>query len=132
MQKQGLETRSYPLMIALTYDLFDHFVSWNAGSARKDLYVYDASGTRVLRHTTTGSGTTMRVYAFGLEQHTSFEVDYYTALHNNTTHINLNKAILALPPFTHLTKSTPNPDDPHHSRLIQILKKQSFVGDFPA
>jgi YD repeat-containing protein len=31
---------------------------------------YDASGTRVLRRTTTGSGTTMRVYAFGLEQHT--------------------------------------------------------------
>jgi hypothetical protein len=31
---------------------------------------YDASGTRVMRRTTTGSGTTMRVYAFGLEQHT--------------------------------------------------------------
>ena len=31
---------------------------------------YDAWGTRVLRRTTTGSGTTMRVYAFGLEQHT--------------------------------------------------------------
>ena len=33
----------------------------------QDLYVYDASGTRVLRRTTNGSGTTMRVYAFGLE-----------------------------------------------------------------
>ena len=54
----------------LTYDLLDHFVSWNAGSANKDLYVYDASGTRVLRRTTNGCGTTMTVYAFGLEQHT--------------------------------------------------------------
>ncbi len=33
----------------LTYDLLDHFVSWNAGSNNKDLYVSDASDTRVLR-----------------------------------------------------------------------------------
>ncbi len=63
----------------LTFDLLDHFVNWNAGSANKDLYVYDASGTRVLRRTTTGSGTTMRVYAFGLEQHT------YTANGSHTS-----------------------------------------------
>jgi hypothetical protein len=74
----------------------DHFVSWNAGSANKDLYVYDASGTRVMRRTTSGSGTTMRVYAFGLEQHTSFEADYYSALHNNITQISLYNALLAL------------------------------------
>jgi len=55
---------------ALTYDLLDHFVSWNAGSTNKDLYVYDGSDNRVLRRTTNGSGTTMKVYAFGLEQHT--------------------------------------------------------------
>ena len=54
---------------ALTYDQLDHFVSWNAGANNKDLYVYDASGTRVLRRTTTSSGTTMTVYAFGLEEH---------------------------------------------------------------
>jgi hypothetical protein len=41
----------------------DHFVSWNAGTQNKDLDVYDASGTRVLRRTTTSSGTTMTVYA---------------------------------------------------------------------
>jgi hypothetical protein len=84
----------------------DHFVSWNAGSANKELYVYDASGTRVLRRTTNGSSTKMRVYTFELEQHASFEPDSYTALHNNITHINQYKAILALTPFTHLTKST--------------------------
>jgi len=50
----------------------DHFVSWNAGSQSKDLSVYDASGTRVLRRTTTSSGTTTTVYAFGLEEHTYF------------------------------------------------------------
>jgi hypothetical protein len=36
----------------LTYDLLDHFVSWNAGSSNQDLYVCDASGSRVLRRTT--------------------------------------------------------------------------------
>ncbi|MGZ3624911.1 MAG: hypothetical protein ACXWPS_10680 [Ktedonobacteraceae bacterium] len=54
----------------LTYDLLDHFVSWNAGSNNTELYVYDGSGNRVLRRTTNGSGTTMKVYAFGLEEHT--------------------------------------------------------------
>jgi len=53
----------------LSYDLLDHFTSWNAGSQSKDLYVYDASGNRVLRRTTTSSSTTMTVYAFGLEEH---------------------------------------------------------------
>ena len=59
---------------ALTYDLLDHFVSWNAGSNNKDLYVYDASGTRVLRRTTSSSGTTMTVYAFGLEEHNYWNI----------------------------------------------------------
>ena len=67
----NVTSRTYSSTTAtLSYDLLDHFVSWNAGSANKDLYVYDASGTRVMRRTTNGSGTTMRVYAFGLEQHT--------------------------------------------------------------
>ena len=71
--------------LTLTYDLLDHFVSWNAGSNNNDLYVYDGSGNRVLRRTTTGSGTTMKVYAFGLEEHTytatgshSSDLYYYT------------------------------------------------------
>jgi RHS repeat-associated protein len=54
----------------LSYDLLDHFTSWNAWSRGKDLSIYDASGNRVLRRTTTSSSTTMTVYAFGLEEHT--------------------------------------------------------------
>jgi hypothetical protein len=63
----------------LTYDLLDHFVSWNAGAANKDLYVYDASGNRVLRRATNSSGTTMTVYAFGLEEHSYFRGDAHRA-----------------------------------------------------
>jgi RHS repeat-associated protein len=54
----------------LSYDLLDHLTKWNVSSTNRELYVYDASGERVLRRTTTGSGTTMIVYAFGLEEHT--------------------------------------------------------------
>jgi len=69
----NVTSRTYNSTTAtLTYDLLDHFVSWNAGSQSKDLSVYDASGNRVLRRTTTSSGTTMTVYAFGLEEHTYF------------------------------------------------------------
>jgi hypothetical protein len=53
----------------LSYDLLDHFTKWNVSSTNKELYVYDASGNRVLRRSTTSSGTTMTVYAFGLEEH---------------------------------------------------------------
>ncbi len=71
----NVTSRTYSGTIAtLTYDLLDHFVSWNAGTNNKELYVYDASGTRVLRRTTNSSGTTMTVYAFGLEEH-----NYYNA-----------------------------------------------------
>jgi hypothetical protein len=52
----------------LTYDLLDRFVTWNAGSQNKGLYVYDASGQRVMRRSTTGGGTTMTMYAFGMEE----------------------------------------------------------------
>jgi hypothetical protein len=52
----NITSRTYSTTTAiLIYDLLDHFVSWNAGSANKDLYVYDASGMRVLRRTTTSS-----------------------------------------------------------------------------
>ena len=63
----------------LTYDLLDHFVSWNAGTNNKELYVYDGSGNRVLRRTTNGSGTTMKVYAFGLEEHTYTSTGSHTS-----------------------------------------------------
>jgi RHS repeat-associated protein len=75
----NVTSRTYSSTTAtLTYDLLDHFVSWNAGTNNQDLYVYDASGTRVLRRTTNSSGTSMTVYAFGLEEHT------YTASGSHT------------------------------------------------
>ncbi len=56
-----------------------------AVTQNKDLSIYDASGTRVLRRTTTSSGTTMTAYAFGLEEHSYFnsgghkgDLYYYT------------------------------------------------------
>ncbi len=47
----------------------DHFVKWNVSSTNKELYISDASGTRMLRRSVTSAGTTMTVYAFGLEEH---------------------------------------------------------------
>ncbi len=53
----------------LSYDLLDHFTEWNAGATNQEWYVYDASGQRVLRRTINSTSTTLRVYAFGLEEH---------------------------------------------------------------
>jgi RHS repeat-associated protein len=53
----------------LTYDVLDHLVAWNAGSTNQQWYAYDASGNRVLLRSTTGSGTSITTYAFGLEEH---------------------------------------------------------------
>src|SRR6266851_6717446 len=52
----------------LSYDGLDHLTMYNAGSNSQEQYVYDAGGNRVLRRSTS-SGTTMTVYAFGLEEH---------------------------------------------------------------
>ncbi len=53
----------------LSYDQLDHFVQWSSGSVNNESYIYDSSGQRVLRRSTSSSGTTMTVYAFGLEEH---------------------------------------------------------------
>jgi len=53
----------------LSYDGLDHLTSWNAGSTGQEQYVYDASGERVLRRSTSAGSTSMTVYAFGLEEH---------------------------------------------------------------
>ena len=45
-------------------------MQWSSGSSNKEWYVYDASGNRVLRRSQTSTGTTVTVYAFGLEEHT--------------------------------------------------------------
>jgi RHS repeat-associated protein len=54
---------------ALSYNNLNQMVEWNAGSTNQEWYLYDASGNRVLRRSTNSSGTTLTVYAFGLEEH---------------------------------------------------------------
>jgi len=53
----------------LSYDNLNHFTEWNAGSTNQEWYLYDAAGNRVLRRFTNNNGTTIIVYAFGLEEH---------------------------------------------------------------
>ncbi len=53
----------------LSYDLLDQLVQWNAGASSQEWYAYDLAGNRTLRRSTTGSGTTITVSAFGLEEH---------------------------------------------------------------
>jgi RHS repeat-associated protein len=61
-------SRSYNGKTAqLSYDALDHFVQWNGDV--QEQYAYDGSGERVLRRSTSGSATTLTVYAFGLEEH---------------------------------------------------------------
>lgn len=65
----NLISRTYNGMTAtLSYDTLDRLSQWNAGSTNQTWYAYDASGQRVLQRGTT-SGTTMTIYAFGLEEH---------------------------------------------------------------
>lgn len=54
----------------LSYDAFDRLTKWNAGSTSQEWYVYDASGNRIVRRSTNSSGTTLTIYAFGVEEHT--------------------------------------------------------------
>jgi hypothetical protein len=42
---------------------------WDAGSNGQEQYIYDATGERVLRRSTSAGSTSMTVYAFGLEEH---------------------------------------------------------------
>ncbi len=53
----------------LSYDILDHLTQWYVSSTNQEQYIYDANGERVLRRSTTSSGTTLTVYAFGLEEH---------------------------------------------------------------
>jgi RHS repeat-associated protein len=53
----------------LSYDLLDHLTKWYVSGTNQEQYIYDASGQRVLRRTTSGSSTTLLVYVFGLEEH---------------------------------------------------------------
>ena len=53
----------------LSYDILDELVQWNAGATSQEWYAYDSGGNRIIRRSTTGSGTSLTVYAFGLEEH---------------------------------------------------------------
>lgn len=52
------------------FDILNRLTRWNIGSTSKEWYAYDAAGDRVLRRSTSGSATTMTVYAFGSEEYT--------------------------------------------------------------
>src|SRR2546421_6343549 len=66
----NVTSRTYSSTTAtLSYDLLDRFTKWYVSSTNQEQYVYDASGNRALRRSTTSSGTTMTVYAFGLQEH---------------------------------------------------------------
>jgi RHS repeat-associated protein len=55
----------------LSYDKLDHFIEWhNSSAATQEWYLYDASGNRVLRRSTSGGATTITTYPFGAEEHT--------------------------------------------------------------
>jgi RHS repeat-associated protein len=52
----------------LSYDASNLLTEWNAGSTSQEFYVYDALGNRILKRSITGTGTTLAVYSFGLEE----------------------------------------------------------------
>jgi len=52
----------------LSYDQSNRLTEWNAGSTSQEFYLYDATGNRILKRSITGTGTTLSVYSFGLEE----------------------------------------------------------------
>ena len=66
----GNETsRTYNSVTAtLSYDALNRLTEDNAGASSQEFYVYDASGTRVLKRSISGGSTTLTVYAFGLQE----------------------------------------------------------------
>ncbi len=65
----NVTARTYNNVTAtLSYDPLNRMVQWSAGSSGQQQYVYDASGQRVLTRTTSGSTTSLTVYAFGLQE----------------------------------------------------------------
>ncbi|HEU5380401.1 MAG TPA: hypothetical protein VFV38_33675, partial [Ktedonobacteraceae bacterium] len=51
----------------LSYDQFNRLTQWDAGSNGQEQYVYDVSGNRVLKRSTSGGTTSLTAYAFGLQ-----------------------------------------------------------------
>ena len=52
----------------LSYDQSNRQTEWNAGANSQEFYLYDATGNRILKRSITGTGTTLAVYSFGLEE----------------------------------------------------------------
>ncbi|HEU5376574.1 MAG TPA: RHS repeat-associated core domain-containing protein [Ktedonobacteraceae bacterium] len=52
----------------LSYDQFNRLAQWDAGSNGQEQYVYDVSGHRVLKRSTSGGTTSLTAYAFGLQE----------------------------------------------------------------
>ncbi|GHO51214.1 hypothetical protein KSX_93770 [Ktedonospora formicarum] len=64
----NMATRTYQGKTAtLSYDLNNRLVRWECDT--HEWYAYDGSGSRLLRRSTTTSGTNITVYAFGTEEH---------------------------------------------------------------
>jgi RHS repeat-associated protein len=82
--------------------VLDHLVAWNAGSTNQEWYAYDASGNRVLLRSTTGSGTSITTYAFGLEEHLYGATGINTG---NTYYYNLGGRLIGA--LTGITTLTP-------------------------
>src|SRR5579883_2927439 len=81
----NITSRTYNNVSAtFSYDQLNRLVQSNVGS-NQEFYVYDASGQRVLKRSTSGGTTTLTGYAFGLQELTytgsgvlSNQVDYYS------------------------------------------------------
>jgi RHS repeat-associated protein len=81
----NVTTRTYNGVGAtLSYDALNHLVEYSASNGQ-ELYVYDASGERVLTRSTVGSATTLTAYAYGLQEITysgagnqASQLDYYS------------------------------------------------------
>ncbi len=74
-------------LAGFSYDPFNRLVEYNATSGKvgQEFYVYDASGERVFKRSTSGGTTTLTAYVFGLQELTytgagafSSQTDYYS------------------------------------------------------
>jgi RHS repeat-associated protein len=54
---------------SLSYTVLDQLTRWDAGSNGQEWYAYDASGQRVAQRTIKGGVTSLKTYAFGIEEH---------------------------------------------------------------
>jgi len=87
----------------LAYDELDHLVKDSLGSGNNDEFAYDASGNRTVQRATSGSTTTLTVYAFGLEE---YQYSGTGTLQNQTYYYSLGGRLVG--ELTGLTTLTTN------------------------